>query len=307
MDSFVSLSRVFSTPTERYHHSAFSSVANTGFLGELMHRRRFSTSLLISLALHAAIALTLGVVVVHERAELEETFTAEIVTPVPPKTKPRFLSRRELVQPLSPTVTFRTTDASRWETSNFPLPKEAVPTKVFSSGDEPSSLLTAPLREDIPPTLNIPLRPNAPVFPVDREEVPFPAVRPEDSIPTKPDQPLAGLSSVLLTNVEEKEVSFVSPEYLATIRKRIERFQRYPRYARENGIEGTTVIQFTIRRDGHLEEARVLESSGSKTLDEAALTAIREAAPFDPFPQSQSGTKLHIQLPIVFRLTPRGH
>lgn len=123
----------------------------------------------------------------------------------------------------------------------------------------------------------------------------------------KPDQPLAGLSSVLLTGVEEEKTSFVSPAYLAAIRKRIEHFQRYPRYARENGIEGTTVLQFTIRRDGYLEEVRVLESSGFKMLDEAALTAIRDAAPFAPFPQSQSGTTLRLQLPIVFRLTSRGH
>ena len=48
-------------------------------------------------------------------------------------------------------------------------------------------------------------------------------------------------------------------------------------------LEGQVLILVSILADGSLEEVRVLKSSGFRELDQAALTTVRQAAPFQPF------------------------
>ena len=48
-------------------------------------------------------------------------------------------------------------------------------------------------------------------------------------------------------------------------------------------IEGQVLILVSILSDGSLEEVRILNSSGHRELDQAALTTVRQAAPFQPF------------------------
>ncbi|MEQ8690613.1 MAG: energy transducer TonB [Pseudomonadales bacterium] len=48
-------------------------------------------------------------------------------------------------------------------------------------------------------------------------------------------------------------------------------------------LQGQVLILVSILADGSLEEVRVLQSSGHRELDQAALTTVRQAAPFQPF------------------------
>lgn len=78
----------------------------------------------------------------------------------------------------------------------------------------------------------------------------------------------------------------VAPNALAKIRKRIVAKQRYPASARNSGIEGSVKISFRIRNDGSLEFVKILAGSGHDILDQAALKAVREAAPLPYFNQA---------------------
>lgn len=75
----------------------------------------------------------------------------------------------------------------------------------------------------------------------------------------------------------------VAPNALAKIRKRIVAKQRYPASARNSGIEGSVKISFRIRTDGSLDFVKILAGSGHDILDQAALKAVREAAPLPYF------------------------
>lgn len=75
----------------------------------------------------------------------------------------------------------------------------------------------------------------------------------------------------------------VAPNALAKIRKRIVAKQRYPASARHSGIEGSVKISFRIRSDGSLDFVKILAGSGHDVLDQAALKAVREAAPLPYF------------------------
>jgi len=68
-------------------------------------------------------------------------------------------------------------------------------------------------------------------------------------------------------------------------RKKVERIGNlnYPDDARRQQIYGSLRLLVSINRDGTLYEVQVLESSGQRLLDQAALRIVRLAAPFAPF------------------------
>lgn len=59
-----------------------------------------------------------------------------------------------------------------------------------------------------------------------------------------------------------------------------------PEQANLRGLTGSPTIEVTIDASGRLTEVVIVRSSGSRVLDQAALSILRRAAPFDPFPES---------------------
>jgi protein TonB len=60
--------------------------------------------------------------------------------------------------------------------------------------------------------------------------------------------------------------------------------QNFPREAISQRITGSLRLQSIIKWDGTLIKAEILDSSGYRVLDDAALQIIHRAAPFAPFP-----------------------
>ncbi|MCF7200999.1 energy transducer TonB [Pseudomonas oligotrophica] len=77
----------------------------------------------------------------------------------------------------------------------------------------------------------------------------------------------------------------ISAWYRDEWRKKVERIGNlnYPDEARRQRIYGSLRMLVTINRDGTVQELRVIESSGEKVLDDAAMRIVRLAAPFAPF------------------------
>lgn len=50
--------------------------------------------------------------------------------------------------------------------------------------------------------------------------------------------------------------------------------------------DSEVVLKFTILKSGHVIDEQVAKSSGSKDVDESALTALRKASPLPPLPLS---------------------
>jgi protein TonB len=64
---------------------------------------------------------------------------------------------------------------------------------------------------------------------------------------------------------------------------------------------GTAVITFTLSTEGALLSATITGSSGSPTLDAAALEALHRAAPFPPPPPQAAASQLTFTIPYQFR------
>jgi periplasmic protein TonB len=74
--------------------------------------------------------------------------------------------------------------------------------------------------------------------------------------------------------------------YLASWKRKVERVGtlHFPTAARNAKLSGSPVVEVEILANGRLRQVKVRRSSGQGALDEAALTILRLASPFDPFP-----------------------
>ena len=93
--------------------------------------------------------------------------------------------------------------------------------------------------------------------------------------------------------------------YLAAIRARIAAAKRYPMMAERRRIQGEVLVSFRLSFNGLLlGEPEVAGSSGSNLLDEAAVRAVKRAAPFPRFPgpiDEMFTEPLSVELDFVIR------
>src|SRR5690606_10578316 len=88
--------------------------------------------------------------------------------------------------------------------------------------------------------------------------------------------------------------------YASYLRSWVDRVQRvgnlnYPDEARRRRLAGELVISVAIRRDGSVERADIIRSSGTRLLDDAALRIARLAEPYPPLPATEENIDvLHV-------------
>ncbi len=94
--------------------------------------------------------------------------------------------------------------------------------------------------------------------------------------------------------------------YLDSWQRKIEKVGNlnYPSKARRLNLNGSLKMKVSIRYDGSIEEIAILESSGSKILDDAALRIVRIAAPFNPLPAEIRKTTDVLEIIRVWQFLP---
>jgi protein TonB len=84
------------------------------------------------------------------------------------------------------------------------------------------------------------------------------------------------------------------------LKERIESIWKYPKKAARQGISGDLYMQFTIKKDGSLGNVELLRTSGHSELDDAAVKAIKRAAPFWPLPEDWDKDDLEIKGHFIY-------
>ena len=75
----------------------------------------------------------------------------------------------------------------------------------------------------------------------------------------------------------------------------------YPDEAKEAQLEGIVKIDLSLLSNGQVKEAKIKQSSGMPSLDEAALTTVQELAPYPSFPSQITQKELRLIVPVVFK------
>jgi protein TonB len=90
--------------------------------------------------------------------------------------------------------------------------------------------------------------------------------------------------------------------YFELVRLSIERNKKYPEIARAGRIEGRVAVGFVITPDGNIRDVGIVKRSHSRYLDEAALDAVKGAAPFPKPPKSLFKESVNLVITIIFEL-----
>jgi protein TonB len=69
---------------------------------------------------------------------------------------------------------------------------------------------------------------------------------------------------------------------------------RYPAEAARQGIEGVALVKITFNRKGLIEKVEILESSGSKILDEEVIRTLKLVGPVGSFPRGYDKDELNL-------------
>jgi len=96
----------------------------------------------------------------------------------------------------------------------------------------------------------------------------------------------------------------ISAAYRAMIHGRIAAAQVYPTLARRMGQEGTVLVRFTVFADGRIDSVRVIESSGSDSLDAATIELFTTGlgGRFPPIPVELNKPNWTFSIPIRYQL-----
>lgn len=89
--------------------------------------------------------------------------------------------------------------------------------------------------------------------------------------------------------------------YASDIRAELLRRRFYPAAAQDAGLGGEAVLELTLSRDGALQHAALVRSSGSALLDDAAQETARRGH-FGPAPDDLPGMEFRFRVPLVFRI-----
>lgn len=119
-------------------------------------------------------------------------------------------------------------------------------------------------------------------------------------------QQLYATKSKVVTVDSNSTTRGAAADYINTFREHVERVGnlQYPTQARAQGITGEVRLMVVIGNDGNIKAIRLLESSNSTILDEAAKQSVRQAAPFGKFTEDMNDI-VELRLVRTYRYSDR--
>jgi len=199
--------------------------------------------------------------------------------------------------------------------SAAPAPAGAPPTPQPSAPQPP-----APQRVEQPVTPAQPVvrqqQPRAPRAEPRPEPAPAPAPSPTPTpaatADVTPQQPVAQHSVNANANAAGSGAgqpgasasATTKASYARLVLTRLQRAIVYPRRAQRREIEGIVRVEIVLAASGALRSVRLVATSGSDILDEAAISLVRRVAPFPAVPRdlSPNGQDIAFLAPIQYRL-----
>lgn len=129
-----------------------------------------------------------------------------------------------------------------------------------------------------------------------------PSTAAAEAASASPPAPLVGETSAAPSEGSVAQAVETPASWRRSVIAHLGRHKRYPREARSKRMEGEAAVQFIIDRAGRIQEAKILRSSGSPVLDQAALDLLDRAQPLPALPSSVSASRVQLVAPIRYRL-----
>lgn len=255
---------------------------------------------LISLCIHLAALLAFGFIVMENTYQVRESVAVQMIK------APREVRkiRHNIIKAKNPaTLDHQMPEMAQYNLQTLINPSnvdsqnisETIPMYQYEPLDAKSERISPKLalaKQIVSPLKPVVMKPK----PYVSQESIFDLRQPFEKVLQKP--------SFDFHSPDDAESTLILRNFLDLVSQRIKKTKRYPALALDAGIEGRVVVRFTILKDGTLDQdLQMVKSSGTEILDNAALAAIKAAAPFPAIPPSLGRDKLRIELPMDFNLT----
>jgi periplasmic protein TonB len=232
--------------------------------------------------------------------------TATALPTPPPRDEPHQMKPVEPVPPtpvsapVSPPLPVEPID-------HRPTPVESASSSRQSAYSETSPIL--PLRESDPTVGVTPSHPEPPTptssIATSSSEEPAPSITPPvTTLPSDTSVPAASSATQIAALAPPGSNRPVRADYgwlSEAILRRVEELKRYPAEARVDRAEGKVVVKAVINEDGSVDNVEIFQSSGSTTLDKAAVDLMQRAGPFS-LPHSLGKPRVTVKIPMNYRL-----
>jgi len=110
------------------------------------------------------------------------------------------------------------------------------------------------------------------------------------------------VASLDLPKKEVFDVDLYSGSYTRELIRKIKKVQWYPKKALVKGEEGEVKIRITIDQAGAVINKTIIQRSGSRTLDRAALKMVGRAQPFPVIPEELNLEQFEFDVPLNFSI-----
>lgn len=180
---------------------------------------------------------------------------------------------------------------------------QPVETATLDVPEPPQEALPQPEPEPKPKPRQTPPEPVVEPSPTPEPEIHAEPVEPTESEPAEAvtrQAAVAGNSGQTGTSTEndvdtdgeasEAGYQAMLVSYDGIVLGHLAKFKTFPAAARMRGEEGNVGVEFIIGRDGQMVKCRLLDSSGSRRLDKAALSQLRSAEPYPSAPEQTDWT-----------------
>ena len=75
----------------------------------------------------------------------------------------------------------------------------------------------------------------------------------------------------------------------------------YPPIARDNGVQGRVIVQFTVASDGSIKDVKAIRSV-DVTLDKEAVRVVKSSPKWTPATKDGAAVATRVNIPVLFRL-----
>lgn len=102
--------------------------------------------------------------------------------------------------------------------------------------------------------------------------------------------------------IDLNKLKAIENEYLLKLKKLIEKNKVYPNSAKKLNQTGKVYLNFTIAKNGSIENIVIMEKSKYRRLNKAAVEIINKIKQFEPIPEELHKSSWNITVPILYQI-----
>lgn len=272
--------------------------------------QRLSASVALSIALHVVVLVFVG-------------FTVEKAAPITPALDVIFTQTSTQLSPKQADFLAQANNQGGGEDERASRPRDNQSglAPQVEAGVAPQALRAQAPDPQAPPEARVVTSARGETVVVPSRATPAPSDRilPPGRERIERDMSMARLAAEIHLNSQRyakrpkrKFVSASTQEYAwaGYLRSWVDRAERvgnlnYPDEARRRGLAGTVVINIGVRRNGSVERADIVQSSGIAVLDDAAMRIAKLAEPYPPLPKTVEDPDI-LNVVRTWRFLPEG-